>query len=140
MSQLSVTMAREIIKAPTYFRDSKDDVLDWLEKLEQRFKMANWDDEHKLRYISIHLQEDAYRWWIQDSEEITSWSRFVDDIKQAFEQLRWYKQAIDQSITQYYDKIIELRKRIDPNMADSMKLQYLMAGVKECLELTYCFT
>jgi hypothetical protein len=31
-SQLSVTMAREIIKTPTYFRGSKDDVLDWLEK------------------------------------------------------------------------------------------------------------
>ncbi|CAF4188366.1 unnamed protein product, partial [Adineta steineri] len=26
----------------------------------------------------------------------------------AFEQLKWYKQTINQSITQYYDKIIEL--------------------------------
>ncbi|CAF2857946.1 unnamed protein product [Rotaria sp. Silwood2] len=61
-SQLPVTMARELIRTPTYFRGSKDDVLDWLEKLEQRFKMATWDDETKLRYISIHLQDDAYRW------------------------------------------------------------------------------
>jgi hypothetical protein len=145
MSQLSVTMAREIIKTPTYFRGSKDDVLDWLERLEQRFKMANWDDEHKLRYISIHLQEDAYRWWIQASEKITSWSSFVDEIKQAFgstkmkelafEQLRCYKQTINQSITQYYDKVMELCRRIDPSMSDAMKLQYLMAGVKESLKL-----
>jgi hypothetical protein len=144
-SQLSATMAREIIKTPTYFRGSKDDVLDWLEKLEQRFKMANWDDEHKLRYISIHLQDDAYRWWSQASGKINSWSSFVDEIKQAFgstkmkelafEQLKWYKQSINQSITQYYEKIMELCKRIDLKMNDSMKLQYLMAGVKESLKL-----
>ena len=40
-SSLSMTMAREIIKSPSYFRDSRDDVIEWLEKLEQRFKMAN---------------------------------------------------------------------------------------------------
>ena len=32
----------------------------------------------------------------------------------AFEQLKWYKQTINQSITQYYDKIIELCKKVDP--------------------------
>ena len=77
-------MAMEVIKTPTYFRGSKDDVLEWLEKLEQRFKMTNLDDEHKLRYISIHLQEDAYRWWIQESEKIMFWSNFVNELKQAF--------------------------------------------------------
>ncbi|CAF3180824.1 unnamed protein product [Rotaria sp. Silwood2] len=103
-SQLSVTMVREIIRTPTYYRGSNDDVQDWLGKLEQRFKMANWDDEHKLRYISLHLQDDAYKWWIQASEKITSWSSFVNGIKQAFgsikmkelafEQLRWYIQGV----------------------------------------------
>ncbi|CAF1525238.1 unnamed protein product, partial [Rotaria sordida] len=144
-SALSITMAREIIKSPTYFRGAKDDVIEWLEKLEQRFTMANWPDEFKLQYISIHLQEDAYRWWYQSSAKITSWSSFVEAIKQAFgstkmkeftfEQLRTYKQAINQSITQYYDKIIELCKRVDTSMTDSMKLQYLMAGVKQSLKL-----
>ena len=61
-SHLQQTVADEIIKKPTYFRGSQEDVHDWLDKLEQRFKMANWDDEQKLRYISIHLQDDAYRW------------------------------------------------------------------------------
>ena len=144
-SSLSITMAREIIKSPSYFRGSKDDVIDWLEKLEQRFKMAHWSDENKLQYISIHLQDDAYRWWSQASSNITSWCSFVQAIKQAFgstkmkelafEQLRWYKQTINQSITQYYDKIMELCRRVDVSMADSMKLQYLLAGVKDSLKL-----
>ncbi|CAF4333788.1 unnamed protein product, partial [Rotaria magnacalcarata] len=52
-----------------------------------------------------------------------------------FEQLRTYKQTINQSITQYYDKVIELCKRVDTSMTDSMKLQYLLAGVKQSLKL-----
>ncbi|CAF4969032.1 unnamed protein product, partial [Rotaria socialis] len=39
ISHLQQTIADEIIKKPTYFRGSKDDVHDWLDKLEQRFVM-----------------------------------------------------------------------------------------------------
>ncbi|CAF5126609.1 unnamed protein product, partial [Rotaria sp. Silwood1] len=52
-SALSITMAREIIKSPTYFRGAKDDVVEWLEKSEQRFTMANWSNELKLQDIPI---------------------------------------------------------------------------------------
>ena len=144
-TQLSTAIAREIIRTPTYFRGSKDDVWEWLEKLEQRFKMAGYDDEHKLRYISVHLQDDAHTWWRQASERIKSWPEFVDEIKQAFgstrmkqlsfEQLIRYRQTVNQSVTQYHDKIMELCRRVDPNMWDSMKLQHLMAGVKESLRV-----
>ena len=144
-SHLQRTVADEIIKKPTYFRGSKDDVHDWLDKLEQRFTMANWNDEQKLRYISIHLQDDAYRWWMQTSSSIKTWITFITTITQAFgstkiqelafDQLKWYKQTVNQSITQYYDKIIELCKKVDPMMPDSLKIKYLMAGVKESLKM-----
>ncbi|CAF1454591.1 unnamed protein product [Adineta ricciae] len=143
-SHLQRTIADEIIKRPTYFRGSQDDVHDWLEKLEQRFAMAHWNDEDKLRYISIHLQDDAYRWWMQTSTTIKTWSSFTDAVVRAFgstraqelafEQLKWYKQTINQSITQYYEKVIELCKKVDPAMPDSLKLKYLMAGIKESLK------
>ncbi|CAF4610797.1 unnamed protein product, partial [Rotaria socialis] len=63
-----------------------------------------------------------------------------------FEQLRWYKQSINQTITQYYDKIIELCTRIDPDVPDLLKLQYLIAGIASFLmyarklEDTFLFT
>ena len=143
-SNLSMTMAREIIKTPTYFRGSKDDVIDWLEKLEVRFTMANWDDESKLRYIPIHLQEDAYSWWTQASCDIKTWSSFVKSITRAFgssryqelafEQLQRYRQSVNQSITPYQDKVLELCRRVDVTMTEAMKLRYLMAGVKDSLK------
>ena len=69
-SHLQRTVADEIIKKPTYFRGSQDDVHDWLDKLEQRFIMANWNGEQKLRYISIHLQDDAYE-SLHESHDLT---------------------------------------------------------------------
>ncbi|CAF4918886.1 unnamed protein product, partial [Rotaria sp. Silwood1] len=83
-SHLQRTIADEIIKKPTYFRGSKDDVHEWLEKLEQRFQMAKWNNEQKLQYISIHLQDDAYRWWTQTSTTIKSWSLFTEAVTKAF--------------------------------------------------------
>ena len=143
-SHLQRTVADEIIKKPTYFSGSKDDVHDWLDKLEQRFRMANWNDGQKLQYISIHLQDDAYRWWMQTSTSIKTWSSFMTAITQAFgstkvqelafEQLKWYKQTVNQSVTQYYDKIMELCKKVDAIMPDSLKLKYLMAGIKDSLK------
>ena len=143
-SHLQRTVADEIIKKPTYFHGSQDDVHDWLDKLEQRFKMAHWNDENKLHYISIHLLDDAYRWWMQTSATIKTWTSFTNAVTRAFgstrtqelafEQLKWYKQTINQSIIQYYDKIIELCKKVDPAMPDSLKLKYLMAGIKESLK------
>ncbi|CAF1982512.1 unnamed protein product [Rotaria magnacalcarata] len=123
-SHLQQTIADEIIKKPTYFRGSKDDVHDRLDKLEQRFKM---------------------RWWTQASSVIKTWSSFTEAVTHAFgstkaqqlafEQLKWYKQTVNQYITQYYDTIMELCKKVDAAMPDSLKLKYLMTGIKDSLKL-----
>ncbi|CAF1438183.1 unnamed protein product [Rotaria sordida] len=69
------------------------------------------DGEHKHPYRLKHVQELA------------------------FEQLKWYKQTVNQPVTQYYDKIIELCKKVDAAISDSLKLKYLMAGIRESLKL-----
>ncbi|CAF4217062.1 unnamed protein product [Rotaria sordida] len=102
--------------------------------------MAKWNDEEKLHYISVHLQDDASRWWTQVSISIKTWSSFTEAVikvfgstkiqELAFEQLKWYKQTVNQPVRQYYDKIIELCKKVDPAMLDSLKLKYLMAGIE----------
>ncbi|CAF4133570.1 unnamed protein product, partial [Rotaria sordida] len=91
------------------------------------------NDEEKLHYISVHLQDDASRWWTQASISIKTWSSFTEAVikvfgstkiqELAFEQLKWYKQTVNQPVTQYYDKIIELCKKVDPAMLDSLKLK-----------------
>ncbi|CAF4361425.1 unnamed protein product, partial [Rotaria magnacalcarata] len=148
-SHLQQTIADEIIKKPTYFRGSKEDVHDWLETLEQRFTMVKWSDEQKLQYISIHLQDDAQRWWTQASSVIKTWSSFTEAVTQAFgstkaqhlafEKLKWYKQTVNQSITQYYDTILELCKKLhvalqDPKTTDVFLL--IARKVEDTLSFT----
>ncbi|CAF1689460.1 unnamed protein product, partial [Adineta ricciae] len=72
------------------------DVHDWLDKLEQRFTMANWNDEQKLRYISIHLQDDAQRWWTQASNVIKTWSSFTEAVTYAFGSTKAQQLAFEQ--------------------------------------------
>ena len=52
----------------------------------------------------------------------------------AFEQLQGYRQSVNQSITHYHNKVLELCRRVDVTMTEAMKLRYLMAGVKESLK------
>ncbi|CAF5060072.1 unnamed protein product, partial [Rotaria socialis] len=95
-------------------------------------------DEQKLQYITVHLQDDAHRWWARVSGTITTWSSFIEAVTKAFgstkaqqlafEQLKCYKQTVNQSVIQYYDKIMELCKKVDLAMPDSLKLKYLMTG------------
>ncbi|CAF1223354.1 unnamed protein product [Rotaria sordida] len=76
---------------------------------------------------------------------IKTWSSFIEAVIEAFgstkvqelafEQLKWYKQTVNQPVTQYYDKIIELCKKVDPAMPDLLKLKYLMTGIRESLKL-----
>ncbi|CAF1215558.1 unnamed protein product [Rotaria magnacalcarata] len=89
--------------------------------------MVKWSDEQKLQYISIHLQDDA--------QPVTHAVGSTKAQQLAFEQLKWYKQTINQSITQYYGTIMELCKKVDAAMPDSLKLKYLMTGIKDSLML-----
>ncbi|CAF1512523.1 unnamed protein product [Rotaria sordida] len=87
-----------------------NDVHDWLDTLEQRFKMAKWNDEEKLHYISVHLQDDASRWWTQASISIKTWSSFTEPVIKAF------------GSTKVQELVFE-------------QLKYLMAGIRESLKL-----
>ena len=44
---LSTRLAREITKSTILFHGSNDDVFDWLDRIEHRFKMVNRDDDNK---------------------------------------------------------------------------------------------
>ncbi|CAF1059912.1 unnamed protein product [Rotaria sordida] len=97
-------------------------------------------------FLYIGRQSDQERQQhTQASVSIKTWSSFTEAVIKAFgstkvqelkfEQLKWYKQTVNQPVTQYYDKIIELCKNVDPAMPDSLKLKYLMAGIRESLKL-----
>ncbi|CAF1576005.1 unnamed protein product [Adineta ricciae] len=87
---------------------------------DNKFELQISPDDDQLiwcRLHSHHSNTTYYFRWMQTSTKLKTWSSFTDTV----------------SITQYYEKFIELCKKVDVAMPDSLKLKYLMAGIKESL-------
>ncbi|CAF0904143.1 unnamed protein product [Rotaria sordida] len=126
-----------------------------------QFKQYGLRRLEQVQAIPFLLINDAYLYYVEHIDLITSFELFIKLFLQqysstssknkiipvikafgstkvqelAFEQLKWYKQTVNQPVTQYYDKIIELCKKVDAAMLDSLKLKYIMAGIRESLKL-----
>ncbi|CAF2669008.1 unnamed protein product [Rotaria sp. Silwood2] len=146
-SILSLTISKALIdrfvKDPIKFYGGKDNVITWLDVIEQQFKIMNLSESDKLNLIHICLKGEAHQWYKQNKEQFTSWSIFVTDITKsftsslqrdlAFKKLKQYHQTLHQSVTQYYSEMIKLMKQTDPQMNKSTKVQYLMNGLRPSL-------
>jgi hypothetical protein len=146
-SILSPTISKALIdrfvKDPIKFYGGKDNVITWLDEIDQQFKMMNLSDSDKLNLIHICLKSEAHQWYKQYKEQFISWTIFVTEITKsftsnlqrdlAFKKLKQYHQTIHQSVTQYYVEMIKLMKQTDPQMNESTKIQYLMNGLRPSL-------
>ncbi|CAF4838911.1 unnamed protein product, partial [Rotaria sp. Silwood2] len=146
-SILSPTISKALIdrfvKDPIQFYGGKDNVITWLDEIEQQFKIMNFGESDKFNLIHICLKGEAHQWYKQNKEQFTFWSIFVTDITKsftsslqrdlAFKKLKQYHQILHQSVTQYYSEMIKLMKQTDPQMNESTKVQYLMNGLRPSL-------
>ena len=146
-SILSTTIAKALIdkfiKDPLKFSAGKENVITWIDEIEQQFNMMHLSNTDKLNLIHICLKGDVLQWFKQNKHKFTCWSIFVDEIKQsfasnlqrdlAFEKLKQYHQTVHQSATQYYIEMMKLMKQADPQMSESTKVRYLMNGLRPSL-------
>ncbi|CAF1045935.1 unnamed protein product [Didymodactylos carnosus] len=75
---------QDIIKNPKVFHGAKENVVTWLEQVEQQFTLAEWSNETKLKYVSNQLKGDALVWFNELKDMFTSWSEFVEVITKAY--------------------------------------------------------
>ncbi|CAF1552692.1 unnamed protein product [Didymodactylos carnosus] len=52
--------------------EPKENVVTWLEQVEQQFALAEWSNETKLKYVSNQLKEDALVWFNEQKDMFTS--------------------------------------------------------------------
>ncbi|CAF0911606.1 unnamed protein product [Didymodactylos carnosus] len=127
------------------FGGKNENVILWLEDFELLVKSQRWSDDMKFKCVPTLLQDEAMKWYKRNSATITSWSEFEKQIKEeftsrfknrkAFERLLHYEQSMNQSIKDYYNEIMDLCKEADPQMSETIKLQYLLTKVKPTLKL-----
>ncbi|CAF1033903.1 unnamed protein product [Didymodactylos carnosus] len=127
------------------FGGKNENVILWLEDFELLVKSQGWSDDLQFKCVPTLLQDEAMKWYKRNSATITSWSEFEKQIKEeftsrfknrkAFERLLYYEQSMNQSIKDYYNEIMDLCKEVDPQMSETIKLQYLLTKVKPTLKL-----
>ncbi|CAF4431982.1 unnamed protein product [Rotaria sp. Silwood2] len=81
---ISKALIDKFIKDPIKFHGAKDNVLEWIDELEQQFKTIQLCDSDKLNLIPIYLKGEAYQWFQQHQTQLTSWSIFITEITKSF--------------------------------------------------------
>ncbi|CAF3531226.1 unnamed protein product [Adineta steineri] len=87
-SILSMTIAKSLvtkfIKDPLKFSAGKENVITWIDEIEQQFNMMHLSNADKLNLIHICLNGDALQWFKQHKHKFTSWTIFINEIKKSF--------------------------------------------------------
>ncbi|CAF4611950.1 unnamed protein product, partial [Didymodactylos carnosus] len=114
------------------FAGKSQNIAVWIKDLELQFKRINWPNDQKVAIIPQLLKGDALQWFENVSDNITTWKDFKSTIinkytsrfdqSLAYQKIKDYHQAINQSVEHCYFDIMELCDQIDPNMSDKTKL------------------
>ena len=144
-STISKVLIDRFVKDPLKFYGGIDNVITWLDEIEQQFQIMNLSDPDKLNLIHICLKGEAHQWFKQHSKNFFSWSHFASEIKNsfnsnhqrdiAFKKLQHFHQTTHQSAFQYYNEMIKLIQQANSEMHESTKLHYLMNGLRDSLSI-----
>ncbi|CAF0893417.1 unnamed protein product [Adineta steineri] len=87
-SSLSMTIAESsvdrFITDLLKFSAQKENVITWIDEIEQQFNMMHLSNASKLNLIRICLNGDALQWFKQHKHKFTSWTIFINEIKKSF--------------------------------------------------------
>ncbi|CAF3714185.1 unnamed protein product [Rotaria socialis] len=137
---LRKAILQDLIKNLKLFRGGKDGVQKWIEDIDHLMEVAHVSDTNRLDLILYSLRGNALQWYKSYKSTFTSWNIFVQEIKKAFtssfreelafKTLESYVQAENQSVRNFYHKVLKLCKEADANMINSTKLENLLNKVK----------
>ncbi|CAF2077804.1 unnamed protein product [Rotaria magnacalcarata] len=134
----------DFIKNPRIFRGGKDSVKKWIEDIEHLMEIAHVPESARLDLIPYALRSDALEWYRNNKSSLTSWTKFLEEIRKtflssfseemAFKSLEPYSQGEHQSVQNFFNAVVKLCKEADPNMSDSTKLKNLLNKIKPTIQ------
>lgn len=128
---------------PPVFSGTEDqDVEDWLSSYEKVSGPNRWDDATKLGTVNFYLGGVAKLWYTNHELEFQSWSAFKEAITAVFgrpavrklraeQRLRTRAQEPNETFTAYIEAIIDLCRRVDASMSESVRIQHILKGVDD---------
>ena len=138
-----VQIQRRVKDPPKFEGKPQDDVVAWLEEYQDTADYNLWAPEERLHHVKWALTGFAKNWYRNLNPRPATFQEFPQVIQGAFKhpaydsgiaaQLRQRKQGIDESPVMYCFDKLNLCNRVDPRMAEGVKLDHLIRGMKPTL-------
>jgi hypothetical protein len=124
--------------------DGEQKAVQFISNIERIGKMIEANDDILYCMCTAKLDGEAKRWY-DNNVKLTRWEnlkpalleRFTvsDSSSKTFEQLKERKQKPDETVTSYYDAIMQLCHEYDSSMSQKMMLSWLENGIKDSLKI-----
>ncbi|XP_077560627.1 uncharacterized protein LOC144175423 [Haemaphysalis longicornis] len=118
------------------------DVEDWLSTFERISTHNKWDDAMKLNNVGFSFTHLAELWFNNHHRDMTTWAEFRERFMKAFgrpevrklqaeQRLRVRAQKTGEDFTSYIEDVVDLCKRVDPNMLETEKVKHILKGIDD---------
>lgn len=145
ISDMRKAILSDLIKHPKIFRGNKDNVIQWVEEIDNLMNIAHVPETSRLDLVSYSLRGDAFQWFKNNKGSLPSWNDFIREIKKAFtssfseelafKTLESYTQGQNQPVRNFYNEVLKLCTAADSSMSESTKLKNLLNKVKPTIQL-----
>lgn len=126
----------------TFSAKAEEDVDEWLTHYERVSQYNNWNAASQLRNVVFFLAGTALVWYDNHADMLTTWTRFVEEIKKCFGDsdakrkraeltLAQRAQVPGETCTTYIEEILKLCRTVNPQMTEEDKVGHVVKGIAE---------
>ncbi|XP_049520780.1 uncharacterized protein LOC125944395 [Dermacentor silvarum] len=119
-----------------------EDVEEWLRHYQRVSKSNGWNTTDQLTNVIFALSDTALMWFENHEELLTTWERFVHDLKECFGDSDAKKKRAEHTLAQraqlpgetctaYIEEILKLCKQANARMSEEDKVGHLLKGIAE---------
>ena len=128
---------------PKFTGEPDQKVTQFVDAIEHIGTFTEWTEPALHTLASIKLGGLAFNWYNNNKDTLRTWpllkanllERFQPSISVAKTHLKTRRQQPDESLSTFYDDIIELCKQVDKDMPIYMIVDYLQDGVRDDLKV-----
>lgn len=130
------------IEPRTFAGKAGEDVDAWLSFYQRASRFNGWNATGQLTNVGLFLKGTASVWYENHEESLTTWPKFVDEIRKCFGDPAAKKKRAEQTLMQraqvpgetcttYIEEVLKLCKVLDPRMTEEDKVGHLLKGIAE---------
>lgn len=139
----ATTFATQPFREPRSFAgQAGEDVEEWLIHYERVSRYNRWDSVAKLANVVFFLTQTALLWFENHEDTLTTWERFVAELKECFgdtntkrklaeQTLAQRAQVVGETCTTYIEAVLKLCKTTNSRMTEEDKVGHLLKGIAE---------